>query len=261
MKLIMKEELSVFYQEQELILGEKEGRLYLLSGGESFLLTDYPFEPCLYMKSFDGKLTTIRHAFTADELRHLAAAGGTMCLISGNEYDLRGICMLLRKAAELSMDSVDSSYLEGRCFIDYLQYHGARSPETAISPANAGIQNANVMNPLLHSKKVSRTSDGLFYLGKPSPEADKYSRVISNQVRFGYGFRTVSGQKQYYAWHGYPNRNDDYITTAEITENEFSQIGMEYPQEIIADRETAEVFRKKYVNGHKILCEGWNRIF
>ena len=260
MQLIMKEELIVVYQEKDLILGEKEGRLYLLFGEESFLLTDYPFEPSLSMKSSHGKLTTIRHAFTVDELRHLASAGGTMRLISGNAYDIHGICKRLRKAAELSMDSVDSSYLEGRCFMDYLQHHGANSLETAISPANAGIQNANVLNPLVHAKKVSRTLDGRFYLGKPFPKTDKYSHVISNQVRFGYGFRTVSGQKQYYAWHGYPSRNDDYITTVEITENEFSQIGIEYPQEIIADRETAEAFREKYINGHKILCEGWNRI-
>ena len=43
MQLIMKEELIVVYQEKDLILGEKEGRLYLLFGEESFLLTDYPF--------------------------------------------------------------------------------------------------------------------------------------------------------------------------------------------------------------------------
>ena len=33
-----------------------------------------------------------------------------------------------------------------------------------------------------------------------------FFRVISNQVRFGCGFRTVEGRKQYFAWHGYPNR-------------------------------------------------------
>ena len=38
----------------------------------------------------------------------------------------------------------------------------------------------------------------------------RFFRVISNQVRFGCGFRTVEGRKQYFAWHGYPNRNDVY---------------------------------------------------
>ena len=31
-----------------------------------------------------------------------------------------------------------------------------------------------------------------------------YSRVISNQVRFGYGYIEIDNKKVYYAWHGYP---------------------------------------------------------
>ncbi|WP_295360910.1 hypothetical protein [uncultured Succiniclasticum sp.] len=88
----------------------------------------------------------------------------------------------------------------------------------------------------------------------------RFFRVISNQVRFGCGFRTVEGRKQYFAWHGYPNRNDDFFTTTEISEMEFLQIGSEYPREIQADRETAEIFREKYIEGHKVLLEGWNKL-
>ena len=69
--------------------------------------------------------------------------------------------------------------------------------------------------------------------------------------------KTPSG-KQYYAWHGQPNRNDDYITYAEITEEEYTKINKEYPRRIDADRETAELFRNKYVDGHKVISEGWN---
>ncbi|MEE3397078.1 MAG: hypothetical protein VZR04_07050, partial [Succiniclasticum sp.] len=58
----------------------------------------------------------------------------------------------------------------------------------------------------------------------------------------------------------YPNRNDDFFTTTEISEREFLQIGSEYPREIQADRETAEIFRKKYIEGHKVLLEGWNKL-
>ena len=88
----------------------------------------------------------------------------------------------------------------------------------------------------------------------------RFFRVISNQVRFGCGFRTVEGRKQYFAWHGYPNRNDDFFTTTEISEREFLQIGSEYPREIQADRETAESFRNKYIEGHTVLLEGWNKL-
>ena len=89
---------------------------------------------------------------------------------------------------------------------------------------------------------------------------DYYFRVISNQVRFGCGYRKVDGKIQYFAWHGYPNRNDDYFTTSEISEQEFKQIKKEYPREISANSETAQVFRDKYVENHNVILEGMNRL-
>ena len=89
---------------------------------------------------------------------------------------------------------------------------------------------------------------------------DYFFRVISNQVRFGCGYRTVDGKRQYFAWHGYPDRNSDYITTSEISKSEFNEINKKYPKEIIANREKAEVFRNKYVNGHPVILEGWDRL-
>lgn len=85
-------------------------------------------------------------------------------------------------------------------------------------------------------------------------------RVISNQVRFGCGYRTVLGARQYFAWHGVPNRNDDYFTTSLISESEYAEIQKEYSEQIVADRETAERFRSKYVDGHPVLYEGWNKL-
>ena len=89
---------------------------------------------------------------------------------------------------------------------------------------------------------------------------DYFFRVISNQVRFGCGFRTVDGKRQYFAWHGYPDRNSDYFTTGEISESEFNEINKKYPKEIVANREKAEVFRNKYVDGHPVILEGWDRL-
>ena len=89
---------------------------------------------------------------------------------------------------------------------------------------------------------------------------DYFFRVISNQVRFGCGYRTIAGKRQYFAWHGYPSRNDDYFTTSEISESEFNEISRRYPKEIVANRETAEAFRQKYVDGHTVILEGMNRL-
>lgn len=91
-------------------------------------------------------------------------------------------------------------------------------------------------------------------------KGEYFFRVISNQVRFGCGYRTVDGVRQYFAWHGYPDRNDDYFTTAEITEEEYNEINKKYPKEIIAFREAAEAFRNRYVDDHPILLEGWNKL-
>ena len=261
--MMTKESLNVIYQEGDLFLGDADGRTYLLDGGRSFWLSDHPYEPCLYIKSSDGTMMTIHHAFTVGELHRAAQGGGSIRMITGNEHDIRGVCQLLLKTVELGRDDVDIGYVEGCIFMDCLKQQGADSPETAVDPAAAGIRNPKMMNPFLHSKKVSCTADGRFYL-RGSEEKngidqdEEYFRVISNLVRFGCGYRTVSGQKQYYAWHGYPNRNDDFITYAEISRTEYLSIKSEYPREIEADRETAEQFRRKYVEGHKVLKEGWN---
>lgn len=88
----------------------------------------------------------------------------------------------------------------------------------------------------------------------------RHFRVISNQVRFGCGYRTVDGKRQYFAWHGYPSRNDDCFTTSEITKSEYDAICARYPKEIVADRETAERFRVKYVDGCPVILEGRNKL-
>ena len=91
-------------------------------------------------------------------------------------------------------------------------------------------------------------------------DKDYCFRVISNQVRFGCGYRAQDGKRQYFAWHGYPDQNDDYFTTAEISEAEYLEINKKYPKEITANREKAEAFRNKYVDGHPVILEGWNRL-
>ncbi len=85
-------------------------------------------------------------------------------------------------------------------------------------------------------------------------------RVISNNVRFGCGCREHDGRMVYFAWHGFPHRNDDYFTTAEITKEEYDQIAIEYPEEISANSKIGDKFYDKYVKDHKVLYEGWNRL-
>ncbi len=89
---------------------------------------------------------------------------------------------------------------------------------------------------------------------------NKYIRFISNSIRFGCGYRIESGRKQYYAFYGSPNRNDDYYTTTEVSEEEYEQICRDYPEQINADSIAAALFKNKYIDGHSVILEGWNEL-
>ena len=159
-----RESLETIYQDGDLLLGKYEGQYYLFKGEQPYLLAGHPYEPCLYIKAAQGILITVHNSFTLDELCRAAETNGTIKMITGDEYDMQGICMLLRKALTLSKESVDIGYLEGRCFMDYLEECGATSEESAVPLTDSGIDNPNVMNPFLHSKKVKRTNDARYYL-------------------------------------------------------------------------------------------------
>ena len=256
--------IRTIYCDDNILFGTTDERHYLVRNGEAYRLSDYPYEPCLYIKGPD-MMMTIHNSFTVDQLYRAVETGGSMTMVTGNEYDASGIFRLLAKAIDLGntgKDSVDIGYVESHCVVEDLKARGAVSEETAVDLEDFGIQNPNVMNTFLHCKKVCRTNLAKYYLPKSGSTAaekkDDFFRVISNQVRFGYGYRKHSGGRQYFAWHGYPNRNDDLIIYAEISGTEFEQIEKEYPRNIDADRETAELFRQKYVEGHPVILEGWN---
>ena len=78
-------------------------------------------------------------------------------------------------------------------------------------------------------------------------------------MRFGCGWRIFFGRRQHFAWIGDPHRNDDYVTTAEISESEYRQIEASYPEARDAGRKEGEAFRKQYVDGHPVLLQGWNK--
>ena len=103
-------------------------------------------------------------------------------------------------------------------------------------------------------------TDGCKWLAHDGQQPDEYIRFISNSVRFGCGYRIESGRKQYFAFHGSPNRNDDYYITTEISEEEYEQICRDYPEQINANSITAALFKNKYIDGHSVILEGWNEL-
>ncbi len=161
--------LETLFQDGDLLLGKYEEQYYLFQGEQSFQLFNHLYEPCLYIEAAQGDSITVHNSFTLDELCRASKTNGTIRMITGDEYDMQGICMLLRKALTLSKESVDVGYLEGCCFVDYLEECGATSEETAVPLTDIGIDNPKVLNPFLHSKKVKRTNDARYYI-VPPPE-------------------------------------------------------------------------------------------
>ena len=265
-------DIKRFYQDDEYILEKRDEKVFLIKGEDEYELSYQPYGSCLNIKTPDRKWWTIYQAFSVGELCCAARSNDTIRMVTGETYDIRGVFKLIMKALELKLDQMDIGYIEARCFMDILAEKGAVSEETAFDLYSVGMVNPNIMSHLIHSKKVQNTPSGRHYLRKAGAEmygltsvepAEKAPgepdfRLISNQVRFGVGYIETPTGKQYYAWHGQPNRNDDYITYAEITEEEYIAINKEYPRRIDADRETAEVFRNTYVDGHKVISEGWN---
>lgn len=264
-------ETKRFYQDEEYILEKRGEKVFLIRGTDEYEISNGGREPDLYIRTPDRKWWMVHNAFTAGELCRVAWMKDTCRMVTGQSYDIRGLIKLIMKAVELKMDQMDIGYVESRCFMDILAQQKAFSEETAFDLYSVGMENPNVMGNLIHAKKVMNTTSGKHYLLKagaalygvtlndpPAPKKRPDMRLLSNNVRFGVGYRDLPSGRQYFAWHGQPSRNDDFITYAEITEAEFERINTEYPRQIDADRETAELFRNKYVDGHKVIKEGWN---
>ena len=148
----MEQEMEkILYRDDDFLLKQSEGKIFFQD--QSYELLDYAFEPYLCIRIEGGSFITIHNSFSLKTLCQAAETNGSITMISGDEYDMMGICMLLRKALTLAMDSVDLTYLEECCFLDHLKECGACSEETAVLPADWGIDNPNVMNSFLHSKK------------------------------------------------------------------------------------------------------------
>ena len=98
-------------------------------------------------------------------------------------------------------------------------------------------------------------------VGRSDGNLKKHLRLISNNVRFGVGYLDcLHKERQYFAFHGQPVRNDDFFTTAEISVHDYFRIEKDYPEGAVFTPEQAEEFRKKYIDGRKVIMEGMNKL-
>lgn len=92
-------------------------------------------------------------------------------------------------------------------------------------------------------------------------QVDAYQfRLIGGNRRFGNGYRRLEdGQMMYFAFYGFPNRNDDYFYNAEISREEFYEIESRYDC-MFSSEDRGEGFYEKYIQNHTILLEGESRL-
>lgn len=157
---------TTLYQDKDVKLSETDGCLYFTVGEKVYRISSLPQEPCLYIETKNGHTIVIHNACTTDELRRVSQTEESIRMITGNEYGIGGVCMLIRKAIELGRKSVYIHYVEGCCFMDCMKEKGAVSPESAIDLTAYGLKNPRMMNTLIHSKHVGVTEDGSFWLMK-----------------------------------------------------------------------------------------------
>ena len=156
------------FQEGDLFLVDYGNELYLIDQ-DAYLITSHPYEPCLCISQDDEVIVTIHNAFDTKEIYELAEKGGTIRMISGQEYDLQSIGDLLSYALKLKEDSMDISYLEGRRFIRILMEQDAFSPSSSIDLTEYGLKNHHTMDRFVHAHKIKRTADDRYYVIESYP--------------------------------------------------------------------------------------------
>lgn len=81
--------------------------------------------------------------------------------------------------------------------------------------------------------------------------------LLSNQVRFGYAMASDNGKVLYFAFHGFPDRNDDYFTLVEITEQEQERLCGKYKCGVWG-HEVGDLFRNEFIENHRVFSEGYH---
>ena len=106
--------MEILYQDGRVRLWEEDGELRFCDGAKDFAVTSYPYEPCLYLTDAGGRKIVIHNSFEADWIASAAREGGTLRSLTGREYDIVGLCALLRIAAgewfDMDIDHAERLY-------------------------------------------------------------------------------------------------------------------------------------------------------
>ncbi len=91
----------------------EDGKMFYEYRGNRYLLSSYPYEPCLYL-ALNGKcVRTLHNAFTVETLREAFSAGGTVNDgMTGTVLDSEAFCRVLAFAVDSGKEEMDLPYAE-----------------------------------------------------------------------------------------------------------------------------------------------------
>ncbi len=159
------EQIEILYAGDGCSLFLRDSWLIFRNGENEYDVTSHGYEPCLYLRRSDElEPVTVHNFLEADDLIRIHRQDCGFTMITGNSYDLEGVCHLLHIAANNGGRSLDIGYLEGQWVLEKLERDGAFSVESAADITGYGLQNVRIMHPFEHSGKVRKTADGKFYL-------------------------------------------------------------------------------------------------
>lgn len=99
-------EAVTVYRDGRYVLGQKDGRVYLIVDGKKLLLSCHPYEPCLYITDENGEMTAVHNAFDPFCVLEAFHGGTTVTSITGREYDAKDFCEMTSFAAGMGNISI-----------------------------------------------------------------------------------------------------------------------------------------------------------
>lgn len=78
--------------------------------GETYVLKDHPYEPCLYVKKDGITVLTLHNAFTADSLYESFSSGETVKGIDGRDYGETAFTSVLFEALGSGRDEMNFTF-------------------------------------------------------------------------------------------------------------------------------------------------------
>ena len=100
-------DFEILYKSKDVCLLNNNKNLIFVANSIQYNLSSNPYEPCLYMNLNNEPIIVIHNSFTIDEIIYVAKKDNKLKIISGNEYDISGVCELLLCAVNQNVFEAD----------------------------------------------------------------------------------------------------------------------------------------------------------